>query len=82
MSTKENRKRDWHAEAAGLKVDGRAFIDGQRVDALAGATFEIQSPIDGRILGSAARGMGEDIDKAVSVARAAFDDGRWARQAP
>ena len=42
---------DWHARAAALNIDGRAFIDGARVDALDGATFDDHSPIDGRLLG-------------------------------
>ena len=37
---------------------------------------------DGRNLGPVARGRGADIDLAVASARAAFDDGRWARKAP
>ncbi|MEK8026278.1 aldehyde dehydrogenase [Pseudaquabacterium rugosum] len=73
---------DWHARAAGLQVDGRAVIDGQRQDAADGATFDKHSPIDGRRLGAIARGQAADIDAAVRAARRAFDDGRWSRQAP
>ena len=32
------------------KFDGRAFINGTRVDALSGATFDCYSPVDGRLL--------------------------------
>jgi len=78
--------RIWRDRADALvaenRVDGRAFINGQRVAALGGATFNSHSPIDGRLLTPVARGGQADIDTAVKAARQAFDDGRWARQAP
>ncbi len=73
---------DWHARAADLKLDGRAFVGGKRVAAVAGETFNCVSPIDGRTIGQVARGREADINAAVASARRAFDDGRWARQAP
>lgn len=73
---------DWHAAASALRIDGRAFVGGQRVAALSGETFAKTSPIDGRALGAIARGRVEDIDAAVTSARAAFADGRWAGKAP
>jgi len=73
---------DWTARAAALQLDGRAFIGGQRVAALAGETFGCVSPLDGRTLAPVARGQAADIDAAVLSARRAFDDGRWARKAP
>jgi len=72
----------WHERAARLRIDGRAFIGGQRRDALGGVTFERKSPIDGRSLGPVARGLSTDIDAAVKVARQAFDSGSWSRQPP
>jgi acyl-CoA reductase-like NAD-dependent aldehyde dehydrogenase len=73
---------DWHARAREAAFDGRALIDGQRVDAVAGETFLKASPIDGRALGPVARGREADVDAAVRSARAAFADGRWAGKAP
>jgi acyl-CoA reductase-like NAD-dependent aldehyde dehydrogenase len=73
---------DWHAAASALRIDGRAFVGGQRVAAVSGETFAKTSPIDGRALGAIARGRAEDIDAAVASARAAFADGRWAGKAP
>ncbi|GAB4550669.1 MAG: aldehyde dehydrogenase [Rhizobacter sp.] len=73
---------DWHARAADLKLDGRAVIGGQRVAAVAGETFNCVSPLDGRSIGLIARGREADINAAVASSRRAFDDGRWARQAP
>ena len=73
---------DWFARARAASFDGRAFIDGQRRDALAGETFLKSSPIDGRTLATVARGRAADVDAAVVSARAAFTDGRWAGRAP
>ena len=73
---------DWRNAVATLNMDGRAFIDGQRIAAAGGETFEVFSPVDGRLLTLAARGQAADIDCAVTAARAAFADGRWARLAP
>ncbi|MFZ4874909.1 aldehyde dehydrogenase [Janthinobacterium sp. Mn2066] len=73
---------DWHARANELKIDGRAFINGQRVAALSGQVFDNLSPIDGRLLGQVARCDGLDVDAAVLAARAAFDERRWAGKSP
>jgi gamma-glutamyl-gamma-aminobutyraldehyde dehydrogenase len=73
---------DWHARAAAAAIDGRAVIEGRRVDAADGQVFEKHSPIDGRLLGGIVRGQAADIDAAVKSARAAFEDGRWAGKAP
>ncbi len=73
---------DWHARAAAAVFDGRAVIDGERRDAVAGETFLKASPIDGRALGPVARGREADIDAAVKSARAAFADGRWCGKPP
>ncbi|MGZ3183396.1 MAG: aldehyde dehydrogenase [Telluria sp.] len=72
----------WHEKAAQLRIDGRAFIGGQRVAAAGGETFACLSPIDGRHLADVARGRDADIDAAVRSARAAFEDRRWAGVAP
>jgi len=77
-----NDKIDWAARALSLVVDGRAVINGQRVQAVAGETFACHSPIDARLLGAVARCQAPDVDLAVHAARRAFDDGRWARQPP
>ncbi|WP_457329345.1 aldehyde dehydrogenase [Rhizobacter sp. P5_C2] len=73
---------DWTSRAAAQQFDGRAFIGGQRVAALAGETFGCVSPLDGRTLTQVARGQAADVDAAVQSARRAFDDGRWSRKAP
>ena len=75
-------KIDWHARAITLKIDGRAVINGQRVNAADGATFECFSPIDNRKLIDVASAKSADIDLAVIAARTAFNDRRWAGLSP
>jgi gamma-glutamyl-gamma-aminobutyraldehyde dehydrogenase/4-guanidinobutyraldehyde dehydrogenase/NAD-dependent aldehyde dehydrogenase len=65
-----------------LRLDGRAFIHGQRCWALSGARFDSISPVDGRVLCEVARCDSADIDAAVLAARKAFDDKRWQGLAP
>ena len=72
----------WQERAAKLAIDGRAFIDGFRVEARSGARFDCLSPVDGRKLAEVARCDGRDADAAVLSARAAFEDRRWAGIAP
>jgi gamma-glutamyl-gamma-aminobutyraldehyde dehydrogenase/4-guanidinobutyraldehyde dehydrogenase/NAD-dependent aldehyde dehydrogenase len=72
----------WHERAKNLAIDGRALIDGQRVWAKSGATFDDISPVDGRSLGPVARCDIADVDAAVAAARNAFEDRRWAGLAP
>ncbi|MBC7698248.1 MAG: aldehyde dehydrogenase family protein, partial [Bacteroidia bacterium] len=73
---------DWHARAKALKIDGRAFINGKRVNAVDGSTFECFSPIDGRKLADVTASKAADIDLAVVAARTAFNDRRWAGLSP
>ena len=72
----------WHERAALLRIDGRAVVDGERVDAASSARFDCISPVDGRTLAQIARCGEADVDAAVAAARAAFEDRRWAGKAP
>ncbi|MCC0044588.1 MAG: 5-carboxymethyl-2-hydroxymuconate semialdehyde dehydrogenase [Brucellaceae bacterium] len=51
-------------------------IDGEKVPAASGATFESISPIDLKPIATVARGGAEDIDRAAKAAKAAFAE--WA----
>jgi 4-guanidinobutyraldehyde dehydrogenase/NAD-dependent aldehyde dehydrogenase len=73
---------DWHARAAALAINGRAFIDGKYVAAASGATFEDVTPIDGRVIARVASTDQADVDLAVAAARRAFERGVWAHQPP
>ena len=73
---------DWEARASQLRIEGRAFIDGQYRDAADGATFDCISPVDGRLLAKVASCDAADAEHAVQSARAAFEAGTWSQQAP
>ena len=73
---------DWEARASQLRIEGRAFIDGQYRDAADGATFDCLSPVDGRLLAKVASCDAADAERAVQSARAAFEAGTWSQQAP
>ena len=75
-------KIDWHLRAKNLKIDGRAVINGKRVDAADGATFACVSPIDSRKLADVASCKSADVDLAVAAARAVFNARTWAGKTP
>src|ERR1700753_635861 len=58
------------------------FIDGHWVDAASGKTFDTPNPATGETLARIAEGDAEDINRAVSAARRAFDSGPWSRMTP
>ena len=65
-----------------LVTPTQAFIDGKYVDAASGATLETYNPSSGQVLASIADCGTEDVERAVSVARAAFEKGSWSRISP
>lgn len=73
---------DWEQRARDLKIEGRAFINGEYTDAVSGETFDCLSPVDGRLLGKIASCDVADAQRAVENARATFSSGVWSRLAP
>ncbi|NRB54903.1 MAG: aldehyde dehydrogenase [Salinicola sp.] len=75
---------DWQARAAAVtaNLETRAFIDDEFVAAESGETFATVNPATGDTLADVASCDAADADKAVTVARAAFERGDWARLAP
>lgn len=65
-------------DVAGISVDTRHYIGGQRV--ASEQTYRNTSPIDGSFLGDIARGGATEADLAVAAARAAFP--AWAALGP
>ncbi|MCC7251653.1 aldehyde dehydrogenase [Hyphomicrobium sp.] len=63
--------------AGALALPGKAVIDGEKLSAVSGVTFDNVSPRDGRVLNQVAACTAADVDIAVASARAAFADGRW-----
>ncbi len=53
----------------------KMLIDGKRVEAASGKTFEVLDPANNEVLSHVPKGEKEDIDRAVSAARKAFRDG-------
>ncbi len=66
------------AEVAGVRVDTRHWINGQRV--ASSATFDSVSPIDGSVIAQVSRGGQTEADAAVAAAKAAFRG--WADLGP
>ncbi len=60
----------------------RLLIDGTFVPAASGETFSTLSPIDFSPLAEVSKAGTEDLDRAASAARRAFDDGQWAGMQP
>lgn len=63
---------------AGVDIDTRHYINGQRV--ASAETYTNTSPIDGSFLGEMARGTQTEVDLAVAAAKAAFP--AWAELGP
>ncbi|XP_010552639.1 PREDICTED: aldehyde dehydrogenase family 2 member B7, mitochondrial [Tarenaya hassleriana] len=55
------------------------LIDGKFVDAASGKTFTTLDPRTGEVISHVAEGDSEDVNRAVSAARKAFDEGPWPR---
>jgi len=55
------------------------WIGGAAADALARERIEIVCPSDGRVFASVPASGSADVDRAVSAARRAFDEGPWGR---
>ena len=73
---------DWLSLADSLSPITKAFINGRYVKAENGETFTRLSPVDGRNLPNISCTSEKDVSKAVSVARTAFEDGRWSKRLP
>jgi aldehyde dehydrogenase (NAD+) len=60
----------------------RLFIGGEWVEPAGTGTIDVVSPHTEEVVGRVPEGTEADIDRAVGVARTAFDDGEWPRLAP
>lgn len=58
------------------------FVAGRLTEPLRGNRLDVVSPIDGKVIATIADAGADDIDRAVSAARAAFEKGSWSRMAP
>ncbi|WP_375476318.1 aldehyde dehydrogenase family protein [uncultured Jatrophihabitans sp.] len=56
---------------------GQLYINGQWRDATGGARFDVLSPFDESVIGTAANAAADDVSAAVGAARTAFDESGW-----
>jgi len=73
---------DWIERARTLRPPTRPFIDGDWADPVRGGSVADTTPRDGSVIAEVAVGGARDAERAVSAARRAFDDGRWADRKP
>lgn len=73
---------DWQALANAVRIDGRAYINGQRVDARSGQTRTTYNPANGQAIVEVASCAADDADHAVRIARKTFESGEWSAMAP
>ena len=65
-----------------VRGEPRLAIGGELVPASTGARFPVLDPATGEVIGEAADGSLEDVDRAIAAAREAFDVSAWSRDAP
>jgi len=66
----------------GLPQKIQHYINGEFVDSVSGATFDVLEPAGNTVYSTAAAGQQEDIDLAVAAATEAFTNGPWPRMLP
>ena len=65
-----------------MKSYDRLFIGGEWVEPSSSSVIDVVSPTNGEPVGRVPEAQVADIDRAVAVARDAFDNGPWPRMAP
>ncbi|MCJ8339378.1 MAG: aldehyde dehydrogenase [Pseudomonadales bacterium] len=73
---------EYKSIAAGLKLPTRAFINGEFVDAIDGATMQSINPATGEVLADIAACKTADVDLAVANGKAVFERGDWSQLHP
>uniref|UniRef100_A0A671T2P8 Mitochondrial 10-formyltetrahydrofolate dehydrogenase-like n=1 Tax=Sinocyclocheilus anshuiensis TaxID=1608454 RepID=A0A671T2P8_9TELE len=62
--------------------DGKCFINGKFEDAEDGKTYNTVNPTDGSVICKVSYASVADVDRAVSAAKEAFDNGPWGKMNP
>src|ERR1700739_1350704 len=75
-------KTSWHERARSLDIRTKVFINGNYTESASGQTFDSINPGTGKLLARVSSGDTEDINRAVSAARAPFRKGVWSNLAP
>jgi betaine-aldehyde dehydrogenase len=63
-------------------LETRLLLDGKFTASASARTFDVISPVTGRLYANVARADSSDVDAAAKAARRAFDQGPWPRMAP
>src|SRR6476469_6044798 len=71
-----------HYVPQGLPSHIQHYINGEFVDSVGGATFDVLDPVSNTNYATAAAGQKEDIELAVAAAREAFTNGPWPKMKP
>src|SRR5271155_2516175 len=62
-----------------ISASHRMLIDGKHVHAASGKTFPVYNPATGEIVAHVPEAEAEDVERAVTAARRAFDEGPWSK---
>jgi phenylacetaldehyde dehydrogenase len=62
-----------------ITYDARLFINGEFTGAASGKTLDIVNPATDVVIGQLADAGAIDVDRAVTAAQGAFDEGKWSR---
>src|SRR4051794_2102783 len=73
---------EWIERARAIRPPTRPFIDGDYRAPLAGTVVVDTTPRDGTVIAEVETAGARDVERAVTAARAAFEDGRWADRTP
>jgi betaine-aldehyde dehydrogenase len=65
-----------------MRLHEKLFIDGQWVEPAGTGTIDVINPSTEEVVGRVPDGTAEDLSRAVSAARRAFDTGPWPRMSP
>src|SRR5262249_21637961 len=68
--------------AGGVKTEVKAYqmyLNGEWVESKSGKTFPVYDPSSEEVIAQVPDANAEDVDRAVTAARAAFDEGAWPR---
>jgi phenylacetaldehyde dehydrogenase len=65
-----------------IAQEHKMLINGQWVEAASNETFEVYDPATGQVSAHVAAGDKEDINRAVTAARKAFESGPWPKMTP
>ncbi|RCL02985.1 MAG: gamma-glutamyl-gamma-aminobutyraldehyde dehydrogenase [Candidatus Tokpelaia sp. JSC189] len=73
---------EYAAIAKNLNLPAQAFIDGRFCASTSGRTFQTKNPFTGEVLTNISACDAQDVDIAVSNAKAVFENGHWNRCSP